>query len=99
MWIFDDEYTDVISRWLQDSAFTKNLSRDQSKWVRSLSSKSEPDADLLEHIARFLGRRWLQEGTHGIIYVFAAIHGYLTKVRPAQLPSRTKYPRADWFID
>lgn len=99
MWIFDDEYTDVILRWLQDSAFTKNLSRDQSKWVRSLSSKSEPDADLLEHIARFLGRRWLQEGTEGIIYVFAAIHGYLTKVRPAQLPSRTKYPRADWFID
>jgi hypothetical protein len=95
MWIFDDEYTDVISRWLQDSAFTKNLSSDQSKWVRSLSSKSEPDADLLEHIARFLGRRWLQEGTNGIIYVFAAIQGYLTKVRPAQLQSRTKYPRAD----
>lgn len=91
LWIYEDEYTDVMLRWLQDSAVTKNLSSDQSKWVKSLSSKSEPDADLLEHIARFLGRRWLQEGPEGIIYVFAAIHGYLTKVRSASLlPSPKK---------
>ncbi|KAJ5675126.1 uncharacterized protein N7477_005060 [Penicillium maclennaniae] len=80
MWIYEDGLTDVVLRWLQDSAVTKNLSNEQSKWVRSLSSKSEPDADLLEHIVRFLGRRWLQEGPEGILYHFATIHGYLTKI-------------------
>ncbi|KAJ5118107.1 hypothetical protein N7448_004246 [Penicillium atrosanguineum] len=91
MWIFDDEYTDVMLRWLQDSAFTKNLSSDQIRWVKSLSSKSEPDADLLEHIARFMGRRWLQEGTEGIVYTFAAIHGYLTKIESRKNPSLDRF--------
>jgi hypothetical protein len=90
MWIYTDEYADVILKWLQDSAVTKNLSSDQNKWVKSLSSKSEPDADLLEHIARFLGRRWLQEGPEGIKYTFAAINGYLIKVRLTCLDLRTQ---------
>jgi hypothetical protein len=79
-WIYDDEYAEVALKWLQDSAVTKNLSDEQSKWVKSLSSKSEPDADILEHIAKYIARCWLQLGAYDIAETFAAVYGYITKV-------------------
>lgn len=45
-WLYDDESPDLILKWLQDSAVTKLLSEEDKRWVRSLSSKSEPNADL-----------------------------------------------------
>ena len=81
-WIYWDEFAEVSLKWLRDSAVTKNLPEDQSKWVKSLSSKFEPDADILEHVARFTARLWLQSNveTEYIDSVFAALHGYITKV-------------------
>jgi hypothetical protein len=82
-WILVDTYAEVSLKWLQDSAVSKSLTDDQRIWVKSLSSKSEPDADILEHIAIFTARLWLQPDVHSYpSYCFAIIHGYLTKVRP-----------------
>ena len=51
-WIYTDPYSEVVIKWLQESAIIKGLSESQKDWVRTLTTKSEPDADLLEHIAR-----------------------------------------------
>lgn len=80
LWIYDDKYAEVTLKWLQDSAVTKNISEEQRKWVRSLSSKSELDADLLEHIARVIARNWLQYGQGNLHIMLNAVRGYITKV-------------------
>ncbi|OQD79098.1 hypothetical protein PENANT_c062G09607 [Penicillium antarcticum] len=79
-WIYSDVFVDVALKWLRDSAVTKNISAEQTKWVKSLSSKSEPDADIIEHIGRFLARTWLQSTAWGVTEVFSAFHGYATKI-------------------
>jgi hypothetical protein len=80
LWIYDDKYAEVTLKWLQDSAVTKNISEEERKWVRSLSSKSELDADLLEHIARVIARNWLQDGQGNLYIMLNAVRGYITKV-------------------
>jgi hypothetical protein len=81
-WIYEDEFPEIALKWLQDSAVIRNLPDDQYRWVKSLSSKSEPDADIMEHIAKFTARIWLKVGYSGdrIAGCFAAVHGYITKV-------------------
>ncbi|GAB1217101.1 hypothetical protein ATERTT37_006324 [Aspergillus terreus] len=86
VWIYDDGYAEATLKWLQDSAVTKNISEDQSKWVKSLSSKSELDADLLEHISRVLARNWLQSGLEDVAFMFNAVHGYITKIENRKDP-------------
>jgi hypothetical protein len=95
-WIYSDEYADVALKWLRDSAVTKNISVEQIKWVKSLSSKSEPDADIIEHIARFLAQTWLQSGLLGITEAFAAFYGYATKVSRKNWDGVNK---AEWYDD
>lgn len=90
-WIYQDTYAEVVLKWLQDSAVTRNLPEDQIAWVKSLSSKSDPDADVLEHIAKHIARVWLQDSTVILTQCFAIVHGYITKV-PAQQRS-TSCPR------
>jgi hypothetical protein len=80
-WLCDDDYSEVVMKWLQDSAISRKLSDEHRKWVKSSSSKSAPDADLLEHIAKFLAYRWLQSSEWNLGEQFSFIHGYLTKVR------------------
>ncbi|KAJ1712025.1 hypothetical protein NYO67_5777 [Aspergillus flavus] len=80
LWIYHDDHAEVTLKWLQDSAVTKNISEEERKWVKSLSSKSELDADLLEHIGRDCARKWLQYGPRNIADVFNAVRGYITKV-------------------
>lgn len=79
-WIYNDRYSEFALKWLQDSAVTKRLSPEEIKWVKSLSSKSEPDADIIENIARYLAHLWLQLGPWDVAESFAAVHGYITKV-------------------
>ncbi|KAJ5639441.1 uncharacterized protein N7484_007303 [Penicillium longicatenatum] len=86
IWIYDDDMAEVILKWLQDSAVTKNISEEQSKWVKSLSSKSELDADVLEHIGRTLARRWLQIGAENVAFYFDAVQGYITKIENRKNP-------------
>ncbi|KAJ5950320.1 Tetratricopeptide-like helical [Penicillium vulpinum] len=87
-WIYKDEFAEAALKWLQDSAVTKNLSNDQWNWVKSLSSKSEPDADILEHVAKLTARLWLKSGISGydLKSCFAIIHGYITKIENRKNP-------------
>lgn len=79
-WIYLDDYAEVIMKWLQDSAVTKDLSQGHREWVKSLSSKSQLDADLLEHVGRVLARKWLHADSWDILSNFMVVHGYITKV-------------------
>ncbi|KAJ5291022.1 hypothetical protein N7478_000273 [Penicillium angulare] len=86
-WIYQDENAEVTLKWLQDSAVTKNISETQRRWVKSLSSKSELDADILEHVGKALARRWLQSGLSGVAFMFDAVYGYVTKIENRKDPS------------
>lgn len=79
-WIYLDDYAEVIMKWLQDSAVTKDLSQGHREWIKSLSSKSQLDADLLEHVGRVLARKWLHADSWDILSNFMVVHGYITKV-------------------
>ncbi|KAJ5794025.1 Tetratricopeptide-like helical [Penicillium paradoxum] len=79
-WIYDDNWSEVVLKWLQDSAVTKNLTEDQSTWVKTLSSKSAPDADLLERVIKYVAHLWLEEGVANPTECFATIYGYTTKI-------------------
>ena len=79
-WIYLDDYAEVIMKWLQDSAVTKDLSLGHREWIKSLSSMSQLDADLLEHVGRDLARKWLHANSWDILSHFMVVHGYITKV-------------------
>ncbi|KAJ5789998.1 Tetratricopeptide-like helical [Penicillium psychrosexuale] len=80
-WIYWDEFVEVSLKWLRDSAVTKNLPDDQRKWVKSLSY-------ILAHVAKFTARLWLQSNveTEYIDSVFAALHGYITRIENRKNP-------------
>ncbi|OJK02157.1 hypothetical protein ASPACDRAFT_1886529 [Aspergillus aculeatus ATCC 16872] len=87
-WIYTDSYSEVVVKWLQESAIIKGLSETQKDWVRSLTTKSEPDADLLEHIARHWTAEWLLhiEDLKDIYSVFPNVYGYFSKVEHRKNP-------------
>ncbi|KAL3490234.1 hypothetical protein BJX62DRAFT_252146 [Aspergillus germanicus] len=86
-WIYRDDYAEVLMKWLQDSAVTKDVPQKDREWVRSLSDKSQLDTDLLEHVARVLARQWLHSDTWDILRPFMALHGYITKIKNRKSPS------------
>ncbi|PIG84660.1 hypothetical protein AARAC_002020 [Aspergillus arachidicola] len=86
LWIYQDDHAEATLKWLQDSAVTKNISEEERKWVKSLSSKSDLDADLLEHIGRVCARKWLQYGPKDIAHLFNAVRGYITKIENRKDP-------------
>ncbi|KAJ5135669.1 uncharacterized protein N7515_004947 [Penicillium bovifimosum] len=96
-WIYDDSYSEVVTKWLQDSAVSKGFTEEQSQWVRKLSSKSELDADILEHLVRNSARLWLQEGMN-LDGNFPVVHGFITKIENRKDPKvkrSTDDPKAD----
>ncbi|KAJ5981977.1 hypothetical protein N7451_012077 [Penicillium sp. IBT 35674x] len=103
LWIYDDDYAEVTVKWLQDSAVTKNISEEERKWVKSLSSKSQLDADLVEHIGRVCARKWLQEGPRNVALMFHAVRGYITKdpeqVQASQIFDAGKWAQAQFGLD
>jgi hypothetical protein len=86
-WLYEDDRVDVVLKWLQDSAVTKKLPEKDMAWVKSLSSKSKPDADLLEHIAKFMAHKWLQMSDWNVAELFYWVNAYSNKVSPADSPS------------
>ncbi|KAL5332733.1 hypothetical protein BJX70DRAFT_407031 [Aspergillus crustosus] len=87
-WIYRDEYADVMMKWLQDSAVTKDLPQEHREWIKSLSSKSQLDADLLEHVGRVLARQWLRHDSDSwdLRGPFMVIYGYTTKIKNRKDP-------------
>ncbi|KAI9370382.1 hypothetical protein BJX61DRAFT_96710 [Aspergillus egyptiacus] len=90
-WVYRDDYAEVLLKWLQDSAVTKDLPPESKDWVKSLSDKSQPDADFFEHVARVLARQWLHGNTWDILHAFKALYGYITKIKSRKNPG---IPRA-----
>ncbi|KAL4940945.1 hypothetical protein BDV06DRAFT_12388 [Aspergillus oleicola] len=87
-WIYEDGYAEVLMKWLQDSAVTKDVPDEHRNWIKSLSSKSQLDADPLEHVGRVLARWWLQRGpSYEIEGVFYIVYGYLTKIKNRKDPN------------
>ncbi|KAF4994280.1 hypothetical protein F66182_16447, partial [Fusarium sp. NRRL 66182] len=96
-WIYEDDRVDVVLKWLQDSSVTKKLPEKDRAWVKSLSSKSQPDADLLEHIARYMAHKWLQAGDWDFMELFYWLNAYLNKIANRKDPNverETKDPGA-----
>ncbi|KAJ5924059.1 hypothetical protein N7466_008246 [Penicillium verhagenii] len=85
-WILEDDNTEAVLRWLRDSAVSKSLSDQQSQWVSSLTSKYEPDADVLDHISKILARQWLQQGLREQARPFIAVNGIQTKIENRKNP-------------
>jgi hypothetical protein len=86
-WLYQHDRVDTVLKWLQDSAVTKKLPEKDMAWVKSLSSKSKPDADLLEHVAKFMAHKWLQISDWNVEELFYWVNAYSNKVSPADCPS------------
>ncbi|KAJ5726251.1 uncharacterized protein N7483_007608 [Penicillium malachiteum] len=85
-WLYSDDNAEVALRWLQDSAVLKCFSTEQSEWVKSLSSKAEPDTDILEHIARYFARKWLQGDENDNMAPFLWVYAYFKKIENRKNP-------------
>ncbi|KAJ5746042.1 hypothetical protein N7520_011224 [Penicillium odoratum] len=92
IWFYKDKHTDIVIKWLQDSAVTKNITDTQLRWVRSVVSKSEPDADILERIAQHMAHLWLTRTEPGIIatWYFPPVYGCFTKIEHRKDPSKRR---------
>ncbi|KAJ5811489.1 hypothetical protein N7474_007790 [Penicillium riverlandense] len=86
-WLYEDECVDLVLKWLQDSAVTKKLPEKDMAWVKSLSSKSKPDADLLEHIAKFMAHKWLQTSDWNVAELFYWVDAYSNKIANRKDPN------------
>lgn len=82
MWLYDEEKCDIVLKWLQDSAVTKDISERDMAWVKSLSSKSNQDADLMEHIASYFAECWLHHllSENDSQDAFLRVYAYVLKV-------------------
>ncbi|PYH79593.1 hypothetical protein BO82DRAFT_393813 [Aspergillus uvarum CBS 121591] len=92
-WIYLDDYAEVIMKWLQDSAVTKNISQEHRQWIKSLSSKSHLDADLLEHVGKVVAHKWLHAypwDKWDFVGFFMVIRGYMTKIKNRTNPSTAR---------
>ncbi|KAJ5160763.1 uncharacterized protein N7482_007767 [Penicillium canariense] len=110
-WLYEDDCVDVVLKWLQDSAVTKKLPENDRAWVKSLSSKSKPDADLLEHIAKFVAHKWLQTSDWDVKELFYWVNAYSNKIasrkdsnvkretedqEPKKIPASRIHEVAEW---
>jgi hypothetical protein len=79
-WLLDEKYSDVMLSWLRDSAVVKGLDEDGKQWAKDLTSNSRPDADLLEHIAKFIANKWLTDSGWPIDDLVLFVHSFVYKV-------------------
>ena len=79
-WIFENSYVETTTRWFRDSAVVKNIKGDDKIWVDTLISSTKPGGDLLEHVARFKAKAWLEGKGEVTLKDFRWIRCYLNKV-------------------
>lgn len=61
-------------------AVVKGLGEDDKQWAKDLTSNSRPEADLLEHVAKFLADKWLRDSYWGLDALVMFLHGFVSKV-------------------
>ena len=80
-WLYNDNYIDQVLNWLKDAAVIKELTNEEKEWIKSLTSNSDLDVDLLMPLTKFLASKWLQSTDWGTVLPFICVHGYIIKVR------------------
>ena len=77
LWLYNDNYVDLVLNWLKDAAVIKELTNEEKEWIKSLTSNS----DLLMPLTKFLASKWLQSTDWGTFQPFVCVHSYIIKVR------------------
>ena len=83
-WLVAEKYPDTVLNWFRDSAVIKGVDAAGKQWAKDLTSNSRPDADLLEHIAKYVASQWLGKSDWYIdsdLILF--LHSYVCKVSRA----------------
>lgn len=79
-WVVQSSKVDVVLNWFKDSAVVKGLDMEGKQWTKDLTSNSRPEADLLEHIAKFVAKKWLQWSIGTLSPAFLFLHSFTSKV-------------------
>lgn len=69
----------TIAQWFKDSAVIKGLGSEDAKWAKELTSNSNPEADLMENVAKFLAQKWLTQ-SHWPLDIVLFVYGFVCKV-------------------
>jgi len=81
-WFYDDTNVELVLSWFKDSAVTKTFSESNKAWVKTLTSNSSPDADVLEHLVKFLCKKLFQQQGWPVVQTYSCIAAYRAKVGP-----------------
>jgi tetratricopeptide (TPR) repeat protein len=85
-WFYTDEYADLVLSFFRDTAITKTFTDAEKLWVKELTSKASPDADVLEHVARFLCHQILKVDVWDQRALFCCIAAYRSKLQQRRAP-------------
>ncbi|KAL2433848.1 hypothetical protein ABEF95_011185 [Exophiala dermatitidis] len=92
-WFFRDEAVDLVLGWLKDPATTKTCSPRNQAWVKTLTSNSFPEVDLLEHVAVYIAdclfRQSVTYRGHPVI-MMQVLYAFLRKLHRRKDPSLAK---------
>lgn len=77
-WFYTDDNVDLVLAFFRDTAITKTFTEEERVWIKTLTSKSSPESDLLEHIVRHLCRQLLANpsGVPDIRTAYSCLNAY-----------------------
>lgn len=79
-WVISNSYIDAVLNWFKDSAVVKGLNEEGKNWAKDLTSNSRPDADLSEHVAKFVAEKWLSTSFWPLGHTILFVHSFVSKV-------------------
>ncbi|KAL4763860.1 uncharacterized protein BDW70DRAFT_148252 [Aspergillus foveolatus] len=98
-WLEGDRAVREVMRWLKESVAIADISDGKERaWVSNLISRSEPEKELLQTLAKRIVVHWLREETpHKLaVYAFSFILGVLKKINRIDA---TRNPTSDTDAD
>ena len=98
-WFYQDSHAEAVLTWFKDSAVTKAFSEANKEWVKSLTSNSSPNADLLEHVVKHLCKPVFQAKNYApISWTYCAISAYRLKIQH-RTDTSVKIRKEDYYPD
>lgn len=82
-WFYADSNVDIVLSWLKESGTIKKCSPADQDWVKTLTSNSFPEADLLEHVATYIASCLFSTSSALDAYTMILVrmlHAFLRKV-------------------
>ena len=96
-WFYHGSHVEAVLTWFKDSAVTKGFSESNKEWVKTLTSNSSPNADLLEHLARHLCKPVFQSKRYvPIKWTYSAVSAYRLKIQH-RTDSSVKTRQEDYY--